>query len=100
MKDVIRETSKKVREGKTEAEQYAGQDIKFWSDFEQSVGKLDDLMETILYVERKSGLEYEKEQNARWMIKKIMTIATSCKIELNKPAPKPKKKKVNVEKLI
>jgi hypothetical protein len=100
MKDVIRETSKKVRAAKSEAEMYAGQDIKFWSDFEQNVGKLDDLMETILYVERKNRLEYEKEQNARWIIKKIMTIATSCKIELNKPEPKPKKKKVNVEKLI
>jgi len=100
MSDNIRKAAKKVREATTSVEAYVGQDIKFWSDFAQNADKLDDLMESILYIERKRGFAYEHEVQVRWIIKEIIETAKGCKIQLNKPKPKVIKRKTNSENII
>ncbi|TRZ47960.1 MAG: hypothetical protein D4S01_11280 [Dehalococcoidia bacterium] len=81
-KDIIRTAAKKRKEARTTAEAYVGQDILFWADFTQKLDKFDDLAETIFYLERKNGLEYGKEQNARWIIEKIKEISKMCDMQL------------------
>ena len=104
-KDTIRKAAKKKREAETTAETYVGQDLLFWANFTQHIDKFDDLAETIFYLERKNGLEYGKEQNARWVIEKIKSISTMCEMQLKavkdaKDNPKKQKDLSKLKKLI
>ena len=95
-KDTIRTSSKKAREAKTTAETYVGQDLLFWADFAQKLDKFDDLAETIFYLERKNGLEYGKELNARWIVEKMKAVSLMCEMQLRevkKAKDNPKKVK-------
>jgi len=93
-KDIIRTAANKKREANTPVEEYVGKDILFWASFTKDIDKLDDLAESIFYLERKNGLEWGKEQNARWLVEKIVSI---CKQSAEQLKPKPVKQKKNID---
>lgn len=92
-KDPVRKSADIVREATNLAEQYAGRDMGFWASFKEDFSKLDDLVETILYVERKKGVSYDKEQSCRWLLNKIGEISGLCYHEKTKQIKQQEKKK-------